>query len=223
MNKNVLRSSIIAFLAAIICVTGFIRIMVPGLQSGIVIQNAMCILTAVLLGGLWGAAPSALFFFAGVIGLPVFAGWKGGFSVLMDINGGYRIGWVMGALTAGLISGSASVAEKKTTVKYVIRLSIAVFAGMLALYLPEVFYVIGYKSSQAFDATTLEKLGMDVSLAGQQIGVAGALKIFFSMFFAPFLLVDSIKAVLVILLSIKIRPIVAQYLFDSSEKQSEAE
>ena len=120
MNK------IVAFLAAIICVTGFIRIMVPGLQSGIVIQNAMCILTAVLLGGLWGAAPSALFFFAGVIGLPVFAGWKGGFSVLMDINGGYRIGWVMGALTAGLISGSASVAEKKTTVKYVIRLSILV-------------------------------------------------------------------------------------------------
>ena len=129
----------------------------------------------------------------------------------------------MGALTAGLISGSASVAEKKTTVKHVIRLSIAVFAGMLALYLPEVFYVIGYKSSQAFDAATLEKLGMDVSLAGQQIGVAGSLKIFFSMFFAPFLLVDSIKAILVILLSIKIRPIVAQYLFDSSEKQSEAE
>lgn len=222
MNKKVVRSSIIAFFAAIICVCGFLKIMLPGLQSGIVIQNAMCVMTAVLIGGIWGAAPTALFFAAGVAGLPIFAGWRGGFNVLMDINGGFRMGWVIGALVAGLIAGKADMSEKKITPAYAIRLSVAVIAGMLALYLPELFYVIAYKANAAFDSATLTKLGMDAALAGEKIGVAGAVKIFFSIFFVPFLPVDFAKAVAVILLSLKIRPVVGQYFY-AGEKKCEAE
>lgn len=195
MNKKILRSAIVAFFAAIICASSFFRIPIPGIVSGIVIQNALCVMTAVLLGGLWGAAPTTLFFAAGVLGLPVFSGGQGGFQVLMNINGGFRIGWVFGALAAGLISGCPSVTEKKLSLKKVLRLCLAVFAGMLILYLPEVFYVIGFKASE--------------------LGVMGAVKLFVTAFFAPFLLVDFLKAVVVVLISFKLRPVVAMYFYDS--------
>ena len=194
MDKKIIRSAVVAFFAAIICATSFFRIPIPGLVSGIVIQNAMCILTAVVLGGIWGAAPVALFFFVGIIGLPVFSGGQGGFQVLMNINGGYRIGWVFGALVAGLISGIPTVEEKHISAKNTVRITIAVFAGMLALYLPEIFYVIVFKSSE--------------------MGVSGAIKFFVTAFFAPFLMVDFIKAVIVVILTLKLRPVTAQYLYD---------
>ncbi|WP_443737594.1 biotin transporter BioY [Treponema sp.] len=199
MNKSILRSAIVAFFAAIICASSFFRIPIPGIASGIVIQNALCVMTAVLLGGIWGVAPTALFFAVGVIGLPVFSGGQGGFQVLMNINGGFRIGWVIGALVAGMISGRPSVKEKHITVKSIIRLSLAVFVGMLVLYLPEVFYVIGFKSAE--------------------LGVLGAVKLFAAAFFAPFLAVDFVKAVVVILISLKLRPVVAMYLYEPVENE----
>ena len=199
MNKSILRSAIVAFFAAIICASSFFRIPIPGIASGIVIQNALCVMTAVLLGGIWGAAPTALFFAVGVIGLPVFSGGQGGFQVLMNINGGFRIGWVIGALVAGMISGRPFVTEKHITVKSIIRLTLAVFVGMLVLYLPEVFYVIGFKSAE--------------------LGVLGAVKLFVAAFFAPFLAVDFVKAVVVILISLKLRPVVAMYLYEPVENE----
>lgn len=199
MNKSILRSAIVAFFAAIICASSFFRIPIPGIASGIVIQNALCVMTAVLLGGIWGAAPTALFFAVGVIGLPVFSGGQGGFQVLMNINGGFRIGWVIGALVAGMISGRPSVIEKHITVKSIIRLSLAVLVGMVVLYLPEVFYVIGFKSAE--------------------LGVLGAVKLFVAAFFAPFLAVDFFKAVVVILISLKLRPVVAMYLYEPVENE----
>lgn len=199
MNKSILRSAIVAFFAAIICASSFFRIPIPGIASGIVIQNALCVMTAVLLGGIWGAAPTALFFAVGVIGLPVFSGGQGGFQVLMNINGGFRIGWVIGALVASMISGRPSVTEKHITVKSIIRLTLAVLVGMLVLYLPEVFYVIGFKSTE--------------------LGVLGAVKLFVAAFFAPFLAVDFVKAVVVILISLKLRPVVAMYLYEPVENE----
>ena len=88
MNKSILRSAIVAFFAAIICASSFFRIPIPGIASGIVIQNALCVMTAVLLGGIWGAAPTALFFAVGVIGLPVFSGGQGGFQLVRCQFGG---------------------------------------------------------------------------------------------------------------------------------------
>ena len=194
MNKKILRTTIIAFFAAIICATSFFRVPVPGIQSGIVIQNAMCVLTAVLLGGILGLCPTALFLVAGILGLPVFAGGQGGFQVLCNINGGFRLGWLLGALVAALIAGIPSVQEKKISKALVIKLSIAVLAGMLSLYIPEIFYVIAFKHAE--------------------LGLGGSLKLFFTAFFFPFLLVDFIKAVFVVLIALKVRPILAQYLYE---------
>ena len=64
-NKLALKSSFVALFAAIICVGCFIRI--PLGVIPVVLQNGLCILCAVLLGGILGGAPAALFLLAGLI------------------------------------------------------------------------------------------------------------------------------------------------------------
>ena len=61
-NKTILKVSFVALFAAIICVGCFIRI--PLGVIPIVLQNMLCILCGVLLGGIWAGAPTALFLLA---------------------------------------------------------------------------------------------------------------------------------------------------------------
>ena len=69
----------VALFSAIICVGCFIRI--PLGPIPIVMQNMLCILTAVLLGGFWGALPAVLFLIVGLIGFPVYSGGTSGIAV----------------------------------------------------------------------------------------------------------------------------------------------
>ena len=70
----------------------------------------------------------------------------------------------------------------------------ALVAGMILLYFPEIFYVIAFKKSE--------------------LGIKGSLILFVTTFFAPYILVDLVKSVIGILIALKIRPTVAQYLYD---------
>ena len=213
MNRGLLRVVIVAFFAAVICVTGFFRIPLPGLQSGVVLQNAMCVLTAVLIGGFAGGAPAALFTFVGIIGVPIFAGWVGGFALLANVNGGFRIGFVLGAVVASLVAGKASAEERNPGAARVARTAAAVLAGMLALYIPQIFYCMAFYSGDVYSEAVVAKLSLDPSLVGQGVGTAGSLRVFLWMFFLPFVPVDLVKSVVVVLLSLKLRPVVAQYFY----------
>ena len=68
-NKLPLMLSFIAIFAAIISFGGFLKIAI-GIVP-IVLQNVLCILTAVLLGSFYCCLPTALFLSAGLLGLPV--------------------------------------------------------------------------------------------------------------------------------------------------------
>ena len=110
-NKNALISSFVALFAAIICVGCFIKIPLGAVP--VVLQNGLCILSGVLLGGILGGAPTALFLIAGLIGLPVYSGGTSGIAVWMGPTGGFLPGYFLGALVAGLIAGKPSVNEIK--------------------------------------------------------------------------------------------------------------
>ncbi|MEW6668505.1 MAG: biotin transporter BioY [Thermodesulfobacteriota bacterium] len=58
-------------------------------------------LGAGLLGGFLGALSQVVYILLGIIGLPVFAGGKAGFGVLMGPTGGYLIGFVIAAALIG--------------------------------------------------------------------------------------------------------------------------
>ena len=200
-NRKALVVSFIALFAAIICVGCFIRI--PLGVIPIVLQNVLCVLCGVLLGGWLGGAPTALFLLAGLIGLPVYSGGTGGFAVWLGPTGGFLPGYLLGALTAGLISGCPDVCEKKFSWSVALRVSVAIVAGMVILYVP------GIKSFSAW-ATAAGKVPVDKT----------ALAYTMSTCVIPFIPGDILKIVVAIPVALKVRPVLAQYLYEDTDKNN---
>lgn len=191
-NGNVFTGAVIALFAAIICVGCFMKIplgIVP-----IVLQNALCILTGAILGGLIGGAPTALFLVAGLIGLPVYAGGTSGIAIWMGPTGGFYPGYLLGAIVAGLIAGRPSVEQKKLDVKVVLRVSLGVVAGMVILYIPGVWRF-------AVWAVGAGKVPAEKSVMAYTMGAC----------VIPYIPGDLLKIVVAIPVALKIRPVLAQY------------
>ena len=198
-NLRILKLSFVALFAAIICVGCFIRI--PLGVIPIVLQNALCVLCAVLLGGFLGAAPTALFLLAGLIGLPVYSGGTGGLAVWLGPTGGFLPGYLIGAMVAGFISGKPDVSQKKLSVKVVVRVTLAVLAGMFILYVPGV--VRFFYWATAAGKVPADKTALAYTMAACVI---------------PYIPGDILKAAIVIPVALKLRPVLAQYLYESSNK-----
>ena len=65
-------------------------------------MQTMAVLTvSALLGSGQGCACVGLYLLLGAIGVPVFSGFRGGFSALLGPTGGYLIGFLLSALVAG--------------------------------------------------------------------------------------------------------------------------
>lgn len=200
-NKIALYSSFIALFAAIICVGCFIKIPVGVVP--VVLQNVLCILTGVLLGGFLGGAPAALFLLAGLIGLPVYSGGSGGIAVWLGPTGGFLPGYLLGALAAGLIAGKPSVTEKKITLKTALRVTAAIVAGMVILYIPGVIRF-------AYWALGAGKVPADKSVVAYTMGAC----------VIPYIPGDIIKTIVAVPVALKLRPVLAQYLYsEKKEKQ----
>ena len=195
MKKSALRTSFTALFAAIICVGCLIKI--PLGVIPVVLQNMLCILCAVLLGGVWAGIPTALFLLAGLIGLPVYSGGSGGIAVWLGPTGGFLPGYLLGAVASGFIAGRPSVEEKKITLKNIIRISFAVIAGMVLLYIPGVIR-FSYWATAA-GKVPVEKTALMYTLTACVI---------------PYIPGDILKTVIAVLVALKLRPVVAQYLYE---------
>jgi biotin transport system substrate-specific component len=64
-------------------------------------------LAGVILGAYRGALAAALYVILGLIGLPILSGHASGLAVLAGPTAGFLIGFIPGALVAGLIAHSA--------------------------------------------------------------------------------------------------------------------
>ena len=199
-----LKTVFIALFAAIICAGSFIKIplgLVP-----IVLQNVLCILSGVLFGGLLSVAPTALFLLAGLIGLPVYSGGSGGIAVWLGPTGGFLSGYLLGALAAGLIAGKPSVEERKITIKKAVRITAAVFAGMIILYIPGIIHFARW-------AKKMKKVPADKT----------ALAFTLSACVIPYIPGDLLKIVIAVPVALKIRPVLAQYLDSSKSAKTKKE
>ena len=193
-NKTILNVTFSALFAAIVCIGCFLRIPIGPIP--IVLQNGLCVLTGVLMGSFLGGAPTALFLVAGLIGLPVSSGGTSGVAVWAGPTGGFLPGYLLGAIVAGFIAGRPSVEEKKFNWKVLVRLIIAVFAGMVVLYFPGVWHFSRWAQK-----------------AGKIAEGASALSYTMRACVIPYIPGDIVKAVVSILVALKVRPILAQYLY----------
>lgn len=107
MNRrfSVRDMALIALGAALIAVCSWISVPSP-LPGGVpfTLQTfAVCLLAALygLRKGLWTVG---CYLLLGLVGLPVFAGFKGGAGALLGVTGGYLLGFLFTALVTGLIA-----------------------------------------------------------------------------------------------------------------------
>lgn len=82
--------------AALLVICSWISIPVP--PVAFTLQTLGVLLTLGILGGKWGSVTIAVYLLTGLVGLPVFAGFRGGAGALLDATGGFLWGFLLGGL-----------------------------------------------------------------------------------------------------------------------------
>lgn len=184
MNKSIFQLVLAALFTALIIVGSIVAI--PFVPVPVVLANFFALLAGLLLGPFWGSVSVLVFLALGAIGLPVFAGAKGGFTLFMAPTGGFLIGYLASALIAGLVAYGFTSKDAKGQTKAapgIVRLTIAGFLGLIALYavgLPWFQMVLSAKVTTLWAALII---------------------------MLPYLVGDVIKTVAAIALSAKLRPL----------------
>jgi len=177
-KRFLIKISLSSLFAALIAAGAFIAIPVGPVP--IVLQNLFAVLSGLILGPILGTAAVGLYLLAGILNFPVFAGGVGGITRFAGPTGGYLIGYLFAAFTAGLVAGQP---KSKTSL---IRIIIAVIAGLLIIYIPGVTWL---KVSRNMDLT--------------RALVAG---------FIPFIIGDILKGIAAVLIAPRLRRIAADLL-----------
>ena len=89
-----------AVMAALICIAGPLTIVAGPVPLSLATFAVM--LTGAVLGKKRGTAAVGLYLLIGIIGIPVFSGFSGGFQKLAGVTGGYLVGYLPCAFFAGL-------------------------------------------------------------------------------------------------------------------------
>ena len=130
MKDNSVRSIVlVAVFTALIIVGAIFSFPAPwNPVVPLTLATLFVILTGMLLGPWRGLGAVGLYLFLGAVGLPVFSGGQGGFQVIAGPTGGFLIGYLLAAFSAGII-----VRAGKGTLPSLI---IAAAVATLAIYLP---------------------------------------------------------------------------------------
>ncbi len=78
-----------------------VRIPLPFTPVPITGQTFGVLVLGALLGSRYGTAVVTAYVLQGLVGLPVFAGWKGGVAVVFGPTGGYIVGFIFAAFVVG--------------------------------------------------------------------------------------------------------------------------
>ena len=99
--RNVRKMVLASLFASLTAVCAWLSIPIPPVSA--TLQTFALLLTLGTLGGRWGTASVGLYLMLGLVGLPVFAGFRGGVSALLDATGGFLWGFLGGALVYWLL------------------------------------------------------------------------------------------------------------------------
>ena len=91
-----------SLMAALTAVGAYLH--VPLGPVPIVLTNLFVLLAGLILGSRWGLTSMGVYLMVGAIGMPVFAGGKGGVAYFLGPTGGYLLGFALAAWVVGLIS-----------------------------------------------------------------------------------------------------------------------
>ena len=92
--------TLIAVMAALICVAGPLTIPIGPIPLSL--ASFAVYLAGSVLGKKKGTIAAALYLLIGIIGVPVFSGFSGGFQKLAGVTGGYLVGYLPCAFLSGV-------------------------------------------------------------------------------------------------------------------------
>ena len=115
-----------AVMAALICIAGPLTIAAGPVPLSLATFAVM--LAGAVLGKKRGTAAVGLYLLIGIIGIPVFSGFSGGFQKLAGVTGGYLVGYLPCAFLSGL---GAERAEEESRI-WILPAKMA--AGTAVLY-----------------------------------------------------------------------------------------
>lgn len=125
--------------ASVLLLAALARVTVPWVPVPFTGQTLGVLLIGGWLGFRRGVTATAFYLVAGSLGAPVFAGGAAGAHVLLGPTGGYLVGFVVSAGTAGLLGEHGFFHTLPKALLAMVLATIPVFAvglGWLAYYLP---------------------------------------------------------------------------------------
>lgn len=104
-NKHSVKDiTFIGLMAALICIAGPISINLPFSPVPISLTNLAIYFAAIILGFKKGTISCIVYILIGIVGLPVFSNFSGGFSKIAGPTGGYIVGFIFMAMIVGIFS-----------------------------------------------------------------------------------------------------------------------
>lgn len=94
----------IAVFVVLMSICAWITVPLPKPLVQSTLQTFVVFMALTTLGGLRGLYAMVVYLLLGVVGIPVFSGFRGGVGVLLDTSGGYIIGFVAAALVYWLLT-----------------------------------------------------------------------------------------------------------------------
>lgn len=112
-SLNTANMTRVALMAAVTAVAAQIAIPLPFSPVPFTLQVLAVILSGLLLGPRYGALAMAVYVLVGAVGVPVFAGFRGGLGVIAGPTGGYLLSYPIAAAVAGLAAYAAVRAPRR--------------------------------------------------------------------------------------------------------------
>jgi len=100
-KSNAFNLTVIALMAAVICILGPLSIPLPVSPVPISFTNLAIYFAVILLGWKRGTLSYIIYLLIGMVGVPVFSGFTGGLGKLVGPTGGYLVGFIFMAIIAG--------------------------------------------------------------------------------------------------------------------------
>ena len=108
-----------------------LRIPLPWTPVPIVGSTLGVVVVAVLLGKNWGGISTTIYVVLGAMGIPWFAGFSGGISVILGPTGGYLLGFILSAFFIGYI-----IDKKPGSRKFIPLVLLMLISHFILMYLP---------------------------------------------------------------------------------------
>ncbi|TCU77357.1 biotin transporter BioY [Tissierella praeacuta] len=140
-------------------------ISIPLGEVPITLQTLFVILSGLILGPKLGALSQIVYTILGLVGIPIFAGFSGGFQTVMKPSFGFIIGFIFAAYIVGKISHHGNELSQK-------KIWIASLVGSIVIYLfglPYMYYILNMVMGKGLSFQTIIKIGCIIFLPGDFI------------------------------------------------------